>query len=467
MKLIIAGVSVLGNILQVANKFVIGVSVLLSLGLVGCGGGNSSDADNIIHFENSEELNRAIANYGVKCDGPCPTNAGVLLARMGNDLSTCSFSVVAKDVILTNRHCIPDSIAYEGAPCGATVEAILMRNGEKDIYKCDKVLSFAKEYNKAGAEALDFAFLKLQRSTSVRPLPISQTGVQDQDVLYALTATPDKWAYPYGTTLIRKKCTVLMNSLLEQTFINPFSPVIALKDCDIVHGNSGSALVDMRGELKGVLQSTLDSSSLREGNNHLQNQAYRALKGNHFGKGTNGVCLYGNNLSQILPAVSKCDHSGKRYESSNEKDLEQSIGVKVEALNKSHTILKFKAESKNSTDEQKARGSEVGSVVVVPECIRGSKNNLPWLSQFERTGATSFVGKYPASAVTTYNQLVYSFVATIDRDLRAFLSGTEISNTVKIELPIAEMTTGQYENFDLEATINGEETRFKLGYCDK
>jgi hypothetical protein len=458
---------VLGNILQVANKFVIGVSVLFSLGLVGCGGGHSSDTDNIIHFENSEELDRAIANYGVKCEGECPTNAGVLLARMGNDLSTCSFSVVAKDVILTNRHCIPDSIAYEGASCGDTVEAILMKNGRKDIYKCDKVLSFAKEYNKAGAEALDFAFLKLQRSTSVNPLPISQTGVQDNETLYALTATPDRWANPYGTILIQKKCQVLMNSLLEQTFTNPFAPVIGLKDCEVVHGNSGSALVDLRGEIKGVLQSTLNTSTLRDGSNALQNQANKALKGNNYGKGTNAVCLYGNNLASILPAVSKCDKKSKKYETSDEKEHEQLVQAKVDALNKSHSIFKFKELSKNSTEEQKASRSEVGTVTIVPDCIRGSKNNLPWLAQFERTGAMSYLGKYPSSAVAKYDQYVYTYTATIDNDLRAFLSRTEEVQSAKIELPLSEMMKGQFETFDLEAQIDGEEANIKIGFCEK
>ncbi len=140
---------------------------LSTMGLSAClrtdDAGKNSDGVHTYEFAGPPELNQAIRDFVVTCEGPCPQSSGVLLLAEGNKLMSCSFSLVSSQVILTNRHCISAALAKVGTSCEGSVFALFKTSqGVTEVSACDKVLSIPDEYEEARTIQRDYAFLQLK-----------------------------------------------------------------------------------------------------------------------------------------------------------------------------------------------------------------------------------------------------------------------------------------------------------------
>lgn len=413
--------------------------------LLGCGPSGSSSHNSgpqIYTYKNLSELDQAVADFSLSCEGSCPDSAGALMIKNGTELDTCSFSLVDSQTIMTARHCLPDSVASVGASCNGVIQALFKNNsGTTDVYDCDRVVSFAQDW-KMNSITRDFAFLKLTKVPAHKPLKIDTSGVQDQEVLTALTATPDHSSAKPRSVMIQKKCTVLMNSMINKTFTNGHKPTMAFKDCDIVPGNSGSVMIGANGQAKADIQAMItESENPLLSFSGMQQRYQEILAQGHFAIATNAACMEEPDLG-LSPGTSGCDQGQDTYglDKMLNRDLVKKTLLDVQTqLNTESSIFGFQANTvKPTASEQSASGSLL-TIKVDPSCIQGSPKNIPWISQYKNKGIESFLHKYVEQDTLDLKLPHVRFYLDFDENARAVLKSEETSVDMQVTLPIREI----------------------------
>lgn len=229
-------------------------------------------------------IDRVIGEAQVKCESPetCPANVAMIIIKEKSGLSQCTGFLIGPQTLMTNSHCLPKELRTSGASCADLTAVFASVDGQNtgERVPCEKVefastiasdegSRLAVDLERRNRPQADFAILHLKNPTSRPPLPLGDEGLQDKEALTALTIDPVSDVNP-GGTLRRKNCTAVAGSVLAPDFTGKnagrFAPVAALSDCEILHGNSGSPLVDEQGRVRAVLFATLPSRQTKEQN---------------------------------------------------------------------------------------------------------------------------------------------------------------------------------------------------------
>ncbi|MGB0453596.1 MAG: hypothetical protein ACPGJV_07755 [Bacteriovoracaceae bacterium] len=192
----------------------------------------------------------------------------------------CSSSLVGKDIILTNAHCIPDDLKLqlwtEGkANCEKRIVAHFPKfdgptpnaNGHYklayDTFDCSEVLfSSNNGLVPTGFQwPRDYALIKLKTAPERPALRHDFTGFQEDEVYTTLSMDPIGDNRPDlvelygkgGSFFVKKKCVAKENTAYLNTSEYPHGPSASLFECTAIQGNSGSAVIDSNKVLKGVL----------------------------------------------------------------------------------------------------------------------------------------------------------------------------------------------------------------------
>ena len=238
-----------------------------------------------LRFSVKEKAEIAFDNSSVDCLDPkeCPDYTGLLILSykeveesiFGDEtffnVSVCSQQLVAPDMILTNRHCIPELIANKGEDCSEYIKFKFPKteNFDKESIGCKRVLDIsAPDTNQDGRPpwasdlTTDWAILQLERS-SQRPLPEkSLDGIKHatQFTAYPIIFSTSYFQMesgekvPYANSAIKKvNCTTMMDSVFSLFYNHKFSSTF-LAQCDfkLIGGSSGSG-VYIDEKLKGVI----------------------------------------------------------------------------------------------------------------------------------------------------------------------------------------------------------------------
>lgn len=199
------------------------------------------------------------------------------------NMHQCSSSLIAPDTILTNSHCIPDSIKYAGNAkkrfkgakvrknfnCKKWIVAHVPDNNDvrpglgknkfgSTPYDCEKVIftsaNDAESIPNGFQYNQDYAVIKLSEPVPNREfLKVAYDGIEADQKLYTYSFNPPQ---PGGFTqneFIRKECKAIEKSELLAKSEYPIGPSILMADCHVVKGNSGSAVVDENNILRGAL----------------------------------------------------------------------------------------------------------------------------------------------------------------------------------------------------------------------
>lgn len=206
-----------------------------------------------------------------KCDKfnrtDCPSGVALLL---GGDLRTdknpvrCSSFLVGKRILITNNHCIPDPVKQNPSTCKQLLTAVFPQTPlfaaerascERIVELSDENLSSSSDERDLPAKRPDYAVIFLDRDVHRTFFPVSREGIPDNSKLavYSFDPVPGR---PGHAILKRKDCTSIQNTDLVPAYKDPFSPVASLKNCSIMSGNSGSAVVDKQNTVRAVLHAT-------------------------------------------------------------------------------------------------------------------------------------------------------------------------------------------------------------------
>ena len=235
----------------------------------------------------SPEALESVKKSKVSCsDNECSPSVGMLvILKAGNSAASCSGFLIAKDVLVTNAHCLPAELKKSGScndqitvvfPALAESQAQMAGGFKRAEAKCESILGVSSADDKQGT---DYAFLKISHLSgkpfAARPFfTFSHAGLEDKQVfrIPSILQTQNKDEQgkvldSFTGELTTKKCESFQNTAALPGFTAKDSPLLALEEqtnpatgdnCNLTTGNSGSPIVTANNEVLGILQGFAD-----------------------------------------------------------------------------------------------------------------------------------------------------------------------------------------------------------------
>ena len=248
--------------------------VVISTLLFSCGSKEkNTPIDNRIELENDDELRAALAESSVTCmESSCPSNVAKLAfwqrsseSEEGYSFGVCSGTLVDETTVVTNSHCIPEEISYNGANCNGQVLVQFpedYNNGrEAESVDCLKVEE-VHDYLNGGP---DIAIIKVKKSRYYRESArIAPNKMNDRGKVFAYTMNPSQGRNRFAGYIYKKSCSISQTNILTGHLSSASSDALITGwSCDVISGNSGSGVFNSRGEFIGVVHSKIDVPALK------------------------------------------------------------------------------------------------------------------------------------------------------------------------------------------------------------
>ena len=195
---------------------------------------------------------------------------------MVQSVGTCTVSLIADDLVMTNSHCLQQGRKNYGSECPLT-EVSFPKNGQFEAERadCAQVISaseLALRVNNISQELLpDYAILKLKKPLKRTPLKLNFDGVPDNMPLSMYAADPvgERLAW---SKVVETKCVSQYRSAKLPGYNHPLSATIALAGCLANDGNSGAPVIDSKGEARAVVSNSLGNRSMVIDNETIDTQ---------------------------------------------------------------------------------------------------------------------------------------------------------------------------------------------------
>jgi V8-like Glu-specific endopeptidase len=321
----------------------------------------------------SEEISRVEMSCS---SGDCPEFVGTLLTHHIGSVNHCSGTLIDRQYFLTNSHCLEGKEIGEG--CENTTVHFLDKDNKVHEFNCAEVILVNKLEEEPIKNTNDYAIIKLEKPVdeieSYNSKKLEKLEDQAQVSIYT-----SNFIAVFGDTIQVEidplECNYLEESYISRGATSHYYPMMSLKHCSIVAGNSGSAIWGPNGGLAGVVYAGPKDQE-RDG----------SLK-NH-GLGVSAWCFNEERAGLFSDAL--CEGKGHDYEGQRFESL-------VELDNKiNESGLSKKVRSLNELDEWIQYGQD-GQ----PECIKKTKLML-------RGKAYRFKAEWEESDfVFNYNTLDY------------------------------------------------------------
>ena len=284
------------NVLRLGLGAVLGAGI--SIFLSGCSK-NQNDDDSALYFrihpsETTQKFNpdEMLSQAQVYCEAgaACPGSVGMLAFSTEQEAGSCTAFLIRSDLAMTNSHCVIDELRKnpELVPHSMRILFPATSQFEAAVVGVEQVLFYsaiATGHTLQGKNP-DYALLKLATPIENRgTLELSNEGVTDEQRLTLYSVTPQSQTSIIGSLGV-KTCNAMMNSGLQPTFKTPFSSVISFYGCTIMHGNSGSPLVDENNKVRAILHAGFENSTLTQIQTQLQMESFAPV-----GLATNASCV--------------------------------------------------------------------------------------------------------------------------------------------------------------------------------
>lgn len=325
----------------------------------------------------------------------CNPAVGMMIEEEAEGIGTCTFFLVGADLAMTNGHCIPKGL-QAGASCKGQIWLHFpTANGyQGEVIDCDSVVSVREDVKKSGSPKIDYAVLRLSQSTNRPFLKIGRSGFQDQKSFKVISMSPQSQTAAVGK-VASQNCKAIHNTLMLDSGRGDYSDNMRLAECDVVHGNSGSPILDEKGNVVGVMQATTDAAAVATLLSLYQVPQVEPMS--PMGIATNFSCVE-------LPSV--LEGSVSRVEKSKcETPLKDTPLVR--------DIQKYLLDRNSNLDQMfqwgpgklKADSSLFGEnksrvkLALIPICIANPKENLKWYESVVLPKKKSVDVKFPVVTI--------------------------------------------------------------------
>ncbi|MBC7714717.1 MAG: trypsin-like serine protease [Rhizobacter sp.] len=256
--------------------------ITLVITLAGCGVKNTnpkidSNSDELQSYINLDELKAALDKQVVICgEGglACPGFAAKITfwgASSKNNyyLAVCSGSLYQNKYIITNSHCIPKEISRAGASCSDQLKVLFptTKYYESESAKCKSIVQvYSPDKNQP-----DLAVIELDRVVNRDSVEIAKDGYIENSNVTAYTMNPDQHDNTLGV-IVKKNCVLSTdNAIFMSTSHSAHSAIVSGMFCDVIHGNSGTALLNKNGKMIGAVFARMEPEQLTKvfSENHI------------------------------------------------------------------------------------------------------------------------------------------------------------------------------------------------------
>ena len=196
----------------------------------------------------------------------CSPGVGMISIIEPPALGQCTATLVAPNVLVTAAHCVPLDIRENNASCAGKIWmhfAPTPRHPEyESMIACDRVLQTVGG-NNFDLEEPDMAVLILKKA-SVRPTQnISRDGFPDGEKVMLEAVDPVSAPQNLAGIIRKKSCKAVQHTFAARWFRWDQAKVPLFSDCLVRAGNSGTALQDAQGNVRGVIASVVKNDKLK------------------------------------------------------------------------------------------------------------------------------------------------------------------------------------------------------------
>lgn len=245
-------------------------------------------------------------SYNYTCGSSAPDCANKfvrVIMQSESEGMACTGVLIASDLVLTNRHCVP-FMDQPNTSFGKYTIGVEFPNGV--VANIENLVGMSPPWLYGeGHLNVDFAILKIDKNLFYQfvapykqlnenpytPVSISHEGFKDGQTYYVYSTTP--YGDKANDTVIEKRpCKAIYNTIFGSQFQSAQSPVVSLADCPIGPGNSGSPIFNEAGQLVGIISGQfspaglLGLSAIAKADGMLTADTF-----NNVGWGTNLACL--------------------------------------------------------------------------------------------------------------------------------------------------------------------------------
>lgn len=187
---------------------------------------------------------------------------GIALTSKTGAGASCSGVLIAKDLVLTNRHCAKMVVERANDSFDSGSIWLAFPRSKKDL-ESDEVYGLVQNVVLLSPEDIatplsspDWAILKIKESMpiprDVRLPKINRDGIKEGKIYYVYSRSP--YADAADPNAVEKRaCKAVYRTAFATWLDRPLLPVIELSDCPIGPGNSGAPIYNEEGELVGII----------------------------------------------------------------------------------------------------------------------------------------------------------------------------------------------------------------------
>lgn len=217
--------------------------------------------------ENERRVSDSVRNFAltqsVECEDEifCNTAVAKVIVLDRGDIKYCTGVLVKEDILLTSSSCLAKSLRFPKVSCTNSIISVFPGDTfrKQETVFCDEVISASniRDDLDPALRSSDYAFIKLKNKVTRKPVTVSKLGI-DRNASYTI------WKADYETNrvgVIRSKVCIPF----YDSYANPFSsrktsPLVTMRDCGFEEGSLGAPIINLKGEVVGVVAGSLDKS---------------------------------------------------------------------------------------------------------------------------------------------------------------------------------------------------------------
>jgi hypothetical protein len=186
----------------------------------------------------------------------CPDGIGLVVRAGHPRLARCTGALVDSDEVLTASHCLEESMRRAGSSCaGVWIAFPSTDERQMEWVPCQEVL----EVSSGPVTVLrpDHARVRLGRPVDREVMDVHGGGLEGGEIVTVLSVTPHP-IYPRHHRVEGRLCPLVSREEVLEV-LGPRARWVAwLRDCPILHGNSGSPVLDVEGRIRGIVHGGSD-----------------------------------------------------------------------------------------------------------------------------------------------------------------------------------------------------------------